>query len=144
MISDIPDKGVEDYNVFILSPFDNALWSREALLDQYNFDYKMEIYVPEAKRIYGYFTLPILFGPNFIGRVDVKLDRKSKVFRWIKWSWEPAYKDVKSNESFWNKLASTIERMVLFHGVNMTTLGNIPKIRQKKISKLSNIKIVNE
>lgn len=143
-ITNVSSKDQSEYNCFILSPFDNALWSREALLSQYNFDYKMEIYVPAAKRVYGYFTMPVLFGPDFLGRVDVKLDRKTGILYWIKWSWENKYKQYKSNEYFWKKLANTIERFVLFHGVTKTNLGNIAKARQKKLGKLMDILIVNE
>ncbi|MHA2031847.1 MAG: DNA glycosylase AlkZ-like family protein, partial [Candidatus Kariarchaeaceae archaeon] len=144
LITDIPGKDIEEYNCFILSPFDNALWSREALLAQYNFDYKMEVYVPKKKRIYGHFTLPVLFGPDFIGRVDVKLDRKTKTFHWINWFWELKYKQIKSNNNFWKKLATSIEKFVLFHGVTKTNLGNIPKTHQKKIQKLMNLHVVDD
>ncbi|OLS24796.1 MAG: hypothetical protein HeimC2_21010 [Candidatus Heimdallarchaeota archaeon LC_2] len=144
MITNIQQKDLEEYNCFLLSPFDNALWSREALLAQYNFDYKMEVYVPQEKRIYGFFTLPVLYGPDFVGRVDVKLDRKSKVFHWIKWSWEPKYKQIKSKTNFWKKLSESIERFVLFHGVTKTNLGNISKTKQNKIRKLMTIQLIDE
>lgn len=142
LITDLPQKDQNDYNCFFLSPFDNALWSRESLLAQYNFDYKMEVYVPKSKRVYGFFTLPILYGPDFIGRVDVKLDRKTKTFHWVKWSWEIKLKQIKSNTHFWKKIAASIERFVLFHGVNKTNLGNLTKSQQNKIQKLMNIQVV--
>ncbi len=59
----------------ILSPFDNAVIQRERLLSLFNYDYQIECYVPEAKRQYGYFCLPILFQDHFIGRVDCKAHR---------------------------------------------------------------------
>jgi uncharacterized protein len=60
----------------LLSPFDNLIIRRPLMETLFDFDYRMECYVPKAKRIYGYFALPILWGERFIGRVDAKADRK--------------------------------------------------------------------
>jgi uncharacterized protein YcaQ len=62
----------------ILSPFDHLVIKRERLARLFGFNYTIECYVPEAKRIYGYFSLPLLYGLKFIGRVDIKTDRKTK------------------------------------------------------------------
>lgn len=64
--------------VFILSPFDILNVFRHRLKDFFNFDYQIECFVPAAKRQYGYFSLPILAGQTFIGRMDAKADRKRK------------------------------------------------------------------
>ena len=45
----------------------------------FDYDYTIECYVPEAKRKYGYFCLPLLYGTDFIGRIDCKADRKNKI-----------------------------------------------------------------
>ena len=67
-------------NVHILSPFDNTVIHRQRLLEIFNFNYQIECYVPEPKRIYGYFTLPILYGDQFVGRLDSKADRKTGTY----------------------------------------------------------------
>lgn len=65
--------------VFILSPFDILNVFRYRLKDFFNFDYQLECFVPASKRKYGYFSLPILAGDTFVGRMDAKADRKNKV-----------------------------------------------------------------
>ncbi|SHF13442.1 winged helix-turn-helix domain-containing protein [Pedobacter caeni] len=65
--------------VFILSPFDILNVFRHRLKDFFDFDYQIECFVPAPKRLYGYFSLPILAGEIFIARMDAKADRKKKV-----------------------------------------------------------------
>ncbi|MDD9893508.1 MAG: winged helix DNA-binding domain-containing protein [Gammaproteobacteria bacterium] len=62
----------------ILSPFDNTVIQRERLKALFGFDYQIECYVPEAKRQYGYFCLPLLYRDEFIGRMDCKAHRKER------------------------------------------------------------------
>jgi uncharacterized protein len=63
--------------ILILSPFDNCVIQRDRLKALFQFDYLLECYVPEAKRQYGYFCLPLLYGDEFIGRMDCKAHRKT-------------------------------------------------------------------
>ena len=63
----------------ILSPFDNLVIQRKRLKTLFNFDYQIECYVPEAKRQYGYFSLPILWNGKFVARMDCKAERKNNI-----------------------------------------------------------------
>jgi uncharacterized protein YcaQ len=65
-------------DVFILSPFDVLNVYRHRLRNFFNFDYQVECFVPEAKRKYGYFSLPVLVGDTFVARMDSKADRKQR------------------------------------------------------------------
>lgn len=60
----------------LLSPFDNLICDRKRTESIFNFYYRIEIYVPEKKRQYGYYVLPILHGDQLIGRVSPKMDRE--------------------------------------------------------------------
>lgn len=66
--------------VHLLNPFDNAIIQRRRVQDLFGFDYQLECYLPASKRKYGYFCLPILWGNQFVGRLDPKVDRKKKTF----------------------------------------------------------------
>jgi len=64
--------------VRILSPFDNAVIQRERGRDIFDFDYQIECYLPQPKRQFGYFCLPVLYRDRLVGRVDCKAHRKQK------------------------------------------------------------------
>ncbi len=71
------DKPIEN-EIRILSPFDNLIIIRERIEKLFNFSYRLECYVPEKKRIFGYFVLPVIWRDKFALRIDVKAERKKK------------------------------------------------------------------
>ncbi len=72
---DVPDR------VTVLSPFDPLIHDRDRAEALFGFRYRLEMFVPKAKRVYGYYVLPILRGTELIGRVEPVFDRKARVLR---------------------------------------------------------------
>ena len=77
-----------------LSPFDPLIRNRDRVEALWGFRYRIEIYVPAAKREYGYFVLPILRGDDLIGRIDPVFERKAGVLRVNNVWWEPGVRPV--------------------------------------------------
>ncbi len=101
--------------VYILSPFDNSIIQRKRIKNHFGFDYTIECYVPEKKRQYGYFCLPLLYGDTFIGRADCKADRSSGQLLVKLLHFE---KEIKLNEALLNALHKSLQRFTKFNGCN--------------------------
>lgn len=107
--------------LLILSPFDNSVIQRERLKTLFDYDYQIECYKPEAKRQYGYFCLPLLYGDEFVGRVDCKVHRKSKHLDIKSLHWEQTTLDLDSVVAAFVKAISRFRRFQQCNSVSLTT-----------------------
>ena len=98
----------------LVSPFDPVVWFRERASRLFGFEYKIEIYTPAAKRIYGYYVLPFLLGDELVGRVDLKTDRSERVLRVRGAYSEPTAEAAKVAEA----LRSALDDLARFVGVD--------------------------
>jgi uncharacterized protein YcaQ len=73
--------------VHILSPFDPLVIQRKRLSRFFGYDHIFEAYVPKAKRVLGYFALPVLVGDRIVAAIDLKADRENRALLVQKWTW---------------------------------------------------------
>lgn len=106
----------------ILSPFDNSVIQRERLKALFDYNYQIECYVPEAKRQYGYFSLPLLYRDEFIGRMDCKAHRREGRLEIKSLHWEEHdYDDDEVIEAF----VKAIDKFKQFQGCDSVVLTDV-------------------
>jgi len=98
----------------VLSPFDPLIRDRKRLQRLFNFDYRIEIFVPEAQRTYGYYVFPLLEGDCLIGRMDMKARRVDGVLAVTGLWLEPGVKFTKGRKA---KLEAEVNRHAKFIGM---------------------------
>jgi uncharacterized protein YcaQ len=99
----------------ILNPFDPAIRDRNRLMRLFGFDYTIEIFVPAAKRRWGYYVYPLLEGDRFVGRIELKADRSAGTLTLDRIWPEDGVKWTDAREA---RLAAELDRMARFIGVD--------------------------
>jgi uncharacterized protein len=103
----------------LLAPFDSLMWGRDRVERLFGFHYRLEIYVPAPKRVYGYYVMPFLLGEELVARVEMKSDRKAGVLN-ISGAWaEPGVEQGRVAEALVSEAASLAQ----FLGLDRVTLG---------------------
>ncbi|OHV75920.1 winged helix-turn-helix domain-containing protein [Rhizobium sp. LCM 4573] len=110
-LGDIPEPPAR---VRVLSPFDPLLRDRNRAERLFGFFYRIEVFVPEPKREYGYYVFPLIEGDRMIGRIDMKADRKAGTLD-VKRLW--LEKGVKPSAGRLEKLEAELQRVARFAGV---------------------------
>jgi len=78
-------------DVTFMAPLDPLVWDRRLVRGLWDFDYLWEVYVPGAKRRWGYYVLPILFGDRLVGRIEPRIERRARDLRVVAAWWEPGF-----------------------------------------------------
>lgn len=114
----------------ILSPFDPLIWDRARLKELFSIDFRLECYLPESKRTFGYWLLPILHKDIIIGKMDAKADRKNGVLE-IKALY--IENEVQINESLVMGLQETLREFAEWHNTPNINLQycNDPELRTR-------------
>ena len=82
---------IEQPGVAFLAPLDPLAWDRDMLERLWGYYYRWEVYVPAAKRQWGYYVLPLLYGDRFVGRIEPRIDRKARTLRILGLWWEDGF-----------------------------------------------------
>lgn len=99
--------GGRDPGVAFLAPLDPLCWDRDLLRRLFDFDYLWEVYVPAAKRRWGYYVLPILYGDRLVGRIEPRIERRTKSLELVGLWWEPGF-DPLAHEGFVEAFAAAV------------------------------------
>ena len=113
--------GGADPGVAFIAPLDPLCWDRDLLRRLFDFDYVWEVYVPEAKRRWGYYVLPILYGDRFVGRIEPRLDRRAGALRVVGLWWEPLFNPL-ADPGFAPAFAAALEAHRAFGNVDRIVL----------------------
>jgi uncharacterized protein len=113
----------------LLSPFDNLICDRKRTEKLFNFNFRIEIYVPKEKRQYGYYVLPILHGDRLIGRIDPQMDRKAK-----RLTVNAVYAEPDAPDDAGGAIMEQIRALAGWLGAKDVTIApNVPKMWKKAI-----------
>lgn len=116
-------KGASPPRAIVTAPLDNLLWDRRMIKKIFNFDYKWEVYVPKAKRRYGYYVLPILYGDRFVARYEPGHDKKRGLLSIKNWWWEA---EVNPSEQMKNDIVLCFNRFLQYLGANRLEVDHQP------------------
>ncbi|MEH6757170.1 MAG: crosslink repair DNA glycosylase YcaQ family protein [Parasphingorhabdus sp.] len=111
----LAEAGAPTSRLRILSPFDPAVRDRTRLARLFGFDYRIEIFVPAAQRRWGYYVYPLLERDRFVGRIELKADRKAGILKVIQ-IWPESY--VKWNGDRTDKLDAELARLAWLIGAD--------------------------
>jgi uncharacterized protein YcaQ len=104
----------------LLAPLDPLAWDRNLLRSLFGFDYLWEVYVPAARRRWGYYVLPLLLGDRFVGRIEPRVDRGARAVRILGLWWEEGF-DPLAADGFVPALADALAAYRAFHGATRAT-----------------------
>lgn len=108
-----------------IAPLDNFIWDRDMIEQLFGFYYRWEVYVPEPKRMYGYYVLPVLYGDRFVARIDPAYDRTTRTFTIKNWWWEKGVD--KKDAAMLAAIQDCLAAFMNYLGAEKIALGAKPK-----------------
>jgi uncharacterized protein YcaQ len=113
-----------------LAPLDPLAWDRDLLLHLWGFDYRWEVYVPAAKRRWGYYVLPVLFGDRFVGRIEPRIDRGTGTLRVLGLWWEDGFDPLSdANPGFVDAFTDAVRAHLAFADIGKVALPRAARHR---------------
>lgn len=106
-------------SVKFIAPLDSLMWDRKLVAHLFSFEYLWEVYVPEAKRRWGYYVLPVLFGDQFVARFEPVCRDGALTVR--SWQWELG----SVAQAFWPALERAAAAFLAYAGVEEVTFGDL-------------------
>ncbi len=103
----------------VLGPFDPVVRDRRRLARRFGFDFVFEAFVPQKKRVWGYYVLPLLAGDRFVGRLDPKLHREDERLEVRSLHWEPGQRDGPALRSRLEDALSVVAARVGAHSIDL-------------------------
>ncbi len=119
---DTLDGAPEPQGTTLLCPFDSFLWQRRRARELLGFDYRLEVYVPATKRVFGYYVCPILHDGRLVGRLDPKMHRASGLLEVKKVFFEAGFTP---SQSLRQGLRTALEDLAIFLGATDLTMSRI-------------------
>ena len=123
------EDGASPPGVAFLAPLDPFVWDRQFLRSLYDFDYVWEVYVPAARRRWGYYVLPILFGDRLVGRIEPRVDRHHGVLRVVDLWWESGF-EPSAAEGFVEAFVAALEAHARFLHATRIHLPTVARHRR--------------
>ncbi|HET9674900.1 MAG TPA: crosslink repair DNA glycosylase YcaQ family protein [Gaiellaceae bacterium] len=106
-----------DASVAFLPPFDPLVWDRALLGSLFDFDYVWELFFPPAKRRWGWYVLPVLFGDRFVGRIEPRIDRDGGAVTVLGLWWEEGFAPRRA-EGFVDAMRTALRAYLGFAGTD--------------------------
>jgi uncharacterized protein YcaQ len=120
-----------DPGVTFLAPLDPLMWDRDLARRLFGFDYVWEVYVPEAKRRWGYYVLPVLYGDRLVGRIEPRIDRRTGTLRVLGLWWEDGFDplDAAAHPGFVPAMAAAVRAHLEFGGLERVAWPRLARHR---------------